>query len=70
MHLNDFHAPPVPSSHTDIWYLVAYNPDICLRSWKTTSRKNVRDIGSAQIAPFSDAHIKKKHYFAQKSSKN
>ena len=57
MHLNDFHAPPLPSSHTDIWYLVAYNPEICLRSWKTTSRKKVRDIGSAQIAPFSDAHI-------------
>ena len=32
LHLNDFYAPPLPSSHTEIWYLVSNNPEICQRS--------------------------------------
>ena len=42
MYLNDFHATPLPSSHTDIWYLVAYNSEICQISWETVPRKKVR----------------------------
>ena len=52
MHLNDFHATPLPSSHIDIWYLVAYNPEICQISWEKVPRKKVRYL---DIYPHSDA---------------
>ena len=55
LHLNDFYAHPLSSSHTDIWYLVSNNPDICQISCKTAPRKKVTFLGFAQIGQHSDA---------------
>ena len=59
LHLNDFYAPPLPSSHTDIWYLVSNYPEICSISCETVLRETVQEIvrilGLAQIGPHSDA---------------
>ena len=39
LHYIDFCRPLMSSSHTDIWYLVSNNPEICQKSWKMTYRK-------------------------------
>ena len=55
LHLNDFYAPPLPLSNTDIWYLVSNNPEICQISCKIVPRKKVRFLELAQIGQHSDA---------------
>ena len=45
----------MPLSCIDIRYWVSYNPEICRKSWKMTSRKKIRFLGLAQIYIFSDA---------------
>ena len=39
LHYIDFNGPLMPLSCIDIRYWVSYNPEICQKSWKMTSRK-------------------------------
>ena len=39
LHFIDFNWPLMPLSCIDIRYWVSYNPEICRKSWKMTSRK-------------------------------
>ena len=57
LHYIDFNGPLMPLSCIDIRYWVSYNPEICRKSWKMTSRKKIRFLGLAQIVPLFDGLI-------------
>ena len=57
LHDIDFNGPLMPLSCIDIQYWVSYNPEICRKSWKMTSRKKIRFLGLAQIVPLFDGLI-------------
>ena len=66
LHYIDFNGPLMPLSCIDIRYWVSYNPEICRKSWKMTSRKKIRFLGLAQIVPLFNGLIFKKSLFGTK----
>ena len=63
LHYIDFNGPLLSLSCIDIQYWVSYNPVICRKSWKMTSRKKIRFLGLAQIVPLFNGLIFKKSLF-------